>query len=249
MKPSAFRVLIGAAVALGLAALQAGGAEPAPPGAPADAAAFPLSAYAAIGSSVEQSGHFAELGWNDAQLAAFIDGLRAAFHGKGYPMDDASLRLTAEMSRQIGEIVARAQQQAAAGPEQKKQFEKYFKEMRRTLGMQVSDSGLGYSVEPGRNGIRPRPGDTIVITCEARAAGTSTPLQQLSAPNLRVKLDGMLPGLMEGIQMMSVGSRGVFALPPALSFGNGQWPEGVESGTLLVYSITLHDVISAGAKP
>src|ERR1035438_4308718 len=96
------------------------------------------------------------------------------------------------MSRRIGEIVARAQQQETETLEQKKQFETYFKEMRKSLGLQVADSGLGYSVQPGRNGIRPRPGDTIVITCEARAAGAAARLPQLSAERIKVKMDGMI---------------------------------------------------------
>ncbi len=261
MTPFAPKVSRSIGLVLGLAACLAARAEQAaqpdapaaaaPPGpvAAADSGAYPLSAYAAIGSSVEQSGHFAELGWNDAQLSAFLDGVRAAFQGKGYPMDDASQKLTAEMSRRIGEIVARAQQQGTETLEQKRQFAKFFKEMRMSLGLQVADSGLAYSVQTGRNGIRPRPGDTIIITCEARLAGGSAVLPQLSAERIKVKMDGMMPGLMEGLQMMTVGSRAVFLLPPALSFGQGTWPDGVERGSLLVYSIMLHDVVSAGTKP
>ncbi len=230
----------------------AGASDPAgaavQPSAAAAMPAFPLSAYSAFGSSLAQTGHFAQLGWSEAQFNAFLDGIRAAFQGKGYPMDDSSRQLTLEMSRRIGEIAARERQQAAGAPDAKGQLEQYFREMQKRLGLQVSDSGLGYNVQPGRNGIRPRPGDIIVFTCNATAADGTTKLPQLSSENIRVKMDGMLPGLMEGLQMMTVGSHAIFVVPPALSFGQGPWPEGVERGSPLVYWITLNDVIAAGAR-
>lgn len=245
----------GALLALGLAACAAaappdaaapvGGTSPATAG----ASALPLSAYQGVGSDLAQSAHFADLGWNEAQLNAFLDGFRAAFQGKAYPMDAAARQLSAEMSRKFGEIAARARQQGVMTAEEKAQRDSYFKDLRKRFGLQTADSGLGYNVEPGRNGIRPRPGDTVVFTCEARGADGVTKLPQLSSERIRVRMDGMLPGLMEGLQMMTVGSHAVFVLPSALSFGEGPWPDGVPRGSPLIYSITLHDVISAGAQP
>jgi FKBP-type peptidyl-prolyl cis-trans isomerase FkpA len=217
-------------------------------GKPADDAKvlFPLSAYSAFGSSLAQSGHFSQLGWNEAQFNAFLDGIRAAYGGKPIPMDDTSRQMAAEMGRRIGEIASSAGRRAAGPPDQKAQLEHYFKDMRKRLGLQISDSGLGYNVQAGRNGIRPRPGDTIVFSCAATAADGTTKLPQLSSEGIRVKMDGMLPGLMEGLQMMTVESHAVFVLPPSLSFGAGPWPEGIQPGSPLVYWIALHEVISAG---
>lgn len=212
--------------------------------------AFPLSAYSAFGSSLARTGHFAELGWADAQFDALLDGMLAAFHDKVVPMDASSQQLAAQTSRRIKEIMARARQEADGTLDQKGRLARYFKVMRKRLELQISDSGLGYNVEPAdRNGVRPRPGDTIILTCHAAAADGVTKLPQLSAERIRVKMEGMLPGLMEGLQMMTVDSSAVFVLPPSLSFGAGAWPDGVERGSPLVYTITLNDVISAGAQP
>jgi FKBP-type peptidyl-prolyl cis-trans isomerase len=62
-------------------------------------------------------------------------------------------------------------------------------------------------------------------------------------------MEGMLPGLMEGLQMMTVGATAVFVLPPSLSFGEGAWPEGVERGSPLVYYMSLGDVTVPGQMP
>jgi FKBP-type peptidyl-prolyl cis-trans isomerase len=220
------------------------GVAPSVPAAP-PAQAFPLSAFSALGSSLAQTGHFAELGWSEVQFNAFMEGIRAGFQGKGYPMDDSAQRLAADVSRRIGEIAAHTRQ-AAWTPGQKGQLERYFKDMQKRLSLQVSGSGLGYNVQPGKNGIRPRPGDTIVLTVNATAADGTTRLPQLSAERIRVKMEGMMPGLMEGLQMMTVGSEAVFVIPPVLSFGDKPWPDGVERGSPLVYWVTLHDVTAAG---
>jgi FKBP-type peptidyl-prolyl cis-trans isomerase len=120
--------------------------------------------------------------------------------------------------------------------------------MEKRLGLQTSGSGLRYNVQPGKNGVRPRPGDTIVVTVHATGADGTTKLPQLSAERISVKMDGMMPGLAEGLQMMTVGAEAVFVIPPSLSFGDKTWPEGVERGSPLVYWVTLHDVTAFGTQ-
>ena len=198
---------------------------------------YPAAAYSAFGSSFAISAHFAELGWSEGELGAFLDGMKAAMGGHPVPMDEVARRLVGEMGRRVAE----AAQQGGAAVDPKARLARYFKGMRRRLGLQVADSGLGYNVQTGRNGIRPRPGDWIVFSCVATTADGRTRIPQLCTERIRVRMEGLLPGLMEGLQMMTVGSTAVFVLPPSLSFGEGEWPEGVERGSPLVYYIALGD--------
>jgi FKBP-type peptidyl-prolyl cis-trans isomerase FkpA/FKBP-type peptidyl-prolyl cis-trans isomerase FklB len=230
-----------AATALGAAAQAADPAAqsvtpPAPAAAPGD---FPLTAYAAFGSSLVQSGHLGELGWNEAQVGAFLEGMRAAFAGKPAPADDAARQFAVEMGRRIQAIGSGAPAPAVPAADARARLERYFKEMRRRLALQIAASGLGYNVTTSNSGVRPRPGDTVVLTVQAVAADGATKLPQLSGEHLRARLDGMMPGLKEGLQMMTVGAHAVFVIPPALSFGGGTWPEGVAPGMPLIYYVTL----------
>ena len=211
--------------------------------------AYPLSAFAAVGSSLSQSGHLGELGWSDEQIAAFLDGVRAAFHGKGYPFDNTAERLQAEISRQVGEIETRERRRAVEAFAQPGRLEQYLKEMRKRYSLQQTDSGLCYNVQSGRPGLRPGPGDTVVVSCIATAADGKTRLPQLSSGRVHAKMAGLLPGFMEGLQMMTVDSQAMFILPPSLSFGEGKWPDGVDRGTPLIFFITLHEVISGDNPP
>lgn len=209
---------------------------------------YPLFAFSALGSSLEQTGHFGDLGWSEAQFNAFLDGMRAAYQGKAFSMDASAQRLSAEVARRIGEIAAQARPQESWASPRKGRLEGYMRDMERRLGLQQSASGLGYNVQPGKNGVRPRPGDTILVTVHATAADGTTRLAQLSAERISIRMDGMMPGLMEGLQMMTEGAEAVFVIPPSLSFGDNAWPDGVERGSPLVYWVTLHGV-TAGAQP
>ena len=216
--------------------------SPAPESGPA---ALPLPAFAALGSSFAQSNKLGDLGWSEDQIGAFVAGVNAALHGKAFAMDDTARQVSAEMGRRLHEVEAHRQQQAAEEFAQPGRLEKYMKEMRKRHAMELSDSGLLYNIQPGRSSIRPRPGDTIVVSCSATAADGITKLPQLSNDHMRIKLENMLPGFMEGFQMMTLESQAKFILPPALSFGNGEWPQGVSRGTPLLFMVTLHEVVSA----
>ena len=225
-----------AETAPGTAAAGAGTAQPAP--------TFPLSAYSAIGSAFAEGNHLTELGWTDQQVAAFVDGIRAAFQGKSYPFDEVAGQASAEMGRRIQAVLARAQQPAAAATAvAPANLEEYMKAQRDRLGLQQADSGLAYRVELGRGGPRPRVSDTVVFSCVAMAADGRTKLPQLTVQHARAKMTDLFPGFIEGFQMMTVESTAVFVLPPSLSFGSSEWPQGIQPGSPILFEITLHEII------
>jgi FKBP-type peptidyl-prolyl cis-trans isomerase len=212
--------------------------------------AFPLTAYSAFGSSVGLGGHFGEVGWTQDQFDAFAEGMRSAFKGKPYEVEDPARQLAADMGRKIAAIEA-----GAAAPQPAQAFDssrlvQYMQDAVKRYHLQLSDSGLGYNVTAGRNGIRPRLGDTVVVSCSAVAFDGTTKIPQLSSGRIRSKVDQMFPGFREGLQMMTIDSHAIFVLPPALSFGHGQWPEGVSPGSPIIFEVTLLEVIPAAApKP
>jgi FKBP-type peptidyl-prolyl cis-trans isomerase FkpA len=235
-------LLLAASVAARADQAPTANAAPAASAAPAPAAsAYPLSVYSAIGSSFAEGNHLPELGWTDAQIAAFIEGIRSAFNGKPYPMDAAARQASDEMGKRAQEIDSQPHQKASPPPDALRQ---YIKEACKRLGLDEADSGLCYSIAALGKGDRPGPDDTVVISCSALAADGHTKLPELSSARFRVKVADLLPGLREGVQMMAVGSQGVFLLPPALSFGAGEWPKSVESGSPILFQVTLHAVVN-----
>lgn len=218
------------------------------PAAPAKGAAeFPLEAYAALGSAIAQNTRLPGLGWNDAQIEAFLGGLRAAFKGKPYALDERTKVLQADIRRRLQEIAAK-ETSAGGGQEyfaDPARLEAYLKEAAKTLHLERSDSGLAYNIISRGEGARPGPDDTVVISCKVTTADAKTDLPQLGADHRRIKVSELLPGLAEGAQMMTKDSVGMFILPPDLSFGQNEWPAGVERGTPLIFTLALHEVIVA----
>jgi FKBP-type peptidyl-prolyl cis-trans isomerase len=208
---------------------------------------FPLTAYSAFGSSVGLGGHFGELGWTQDQFDAFAEGMRSAFKGKPYEVDDSARELAAEMGQKIKQIEAGTAEPPPAQAFDPSKLVPYMRDAAKRFHIQLSDSGLGYNVSAGQNGIRPRLGDTVIISCSAVAFDGTTKLPQLSSGRIRSKVEQMFPGFREGLQMMTIGSHAIFVLPPALSFGHGQWPEGTSPGSPIIFEVTLLDVIPAPA--
>jgi FKBP-type peptidyl-prolyl cis-trans isomerase FkpA len=127
--------------------------------------------------------------------------------------------------------------------------EAYMREARQRFAMQQTDSGLLYRLEAVGAGSRPRRDDTIVLSFSALAPDGKTELPQLSRQKLRTKVADLLPGLAEGVQMIALGSRILFIVPPKLSFANGEWPAGIEPGTPLIFRVELQDIIVGGSAP
>lgn len=206
---------------------------------------FPLTAFSAIGSSFAEGNHLPELGWSDAQVEAFIDGIRAAFKGRPYLIDEGAKRVSAAMGEKMKEIQSRSGVRAMVATDQLAQ---YLKQASRRLSLEEADSGLCYAVQETGKGSRPGPDDSVVISIQALAADGQTPLPDLSAGHFQVKVSDLMPGLREGVQMLAVGSHGTFLVPPSLSFGKGEWPTGIPKGDPILFQVGLIDVLSPGGS-
>ena len=237
-----------------LVALPAVAAPPASPppvefnvsGTPAPSAAgLPLEGFKGVGMMFVKNNRLDRLGWTEAEIAAFVAGVHAALRGEALGYDDATRRVGADMVRRVREL-DQAKPAVTGSFAQPGKLDSYLKEIKKRLRMQESDSGLLYLVKTVGRGARPTPNDTVVITLAGAGAEGDKALPAISGENVRIKVADLLPGLREGVQMLAVGSDAVFVLPPALSFGEGEWPEGVERGQPLTFALTLHEVIAAG---
>lgn len=206
----------------------------------------PLEAYAAVGASLVRDNRLAQLGWSEAQIEAFLRGVRAGFRGEGPSVDTKAQGLLNDIGRRMqeleqAELKSRYGAEAFARPGY---LAEYMKEKRKQFGLEATDSGLSYGMRSAGSGVRPAPEDTIVISYKVTGADAQTELPQLKVEKLKVKLSDLLPGLAEGFQMMTVESIAMMILPPDLTYGDGPWPPGTERGTPLIYTMKLHEVIS-----
>lgn len=239
--PCSFPRLTSALLVL-VASVQA--AEPPPP-AGSPPAAFSPETYAAVGSAFAQNTRLAELGWTEAQFNAFLDGVRATFQGRPRALDAQARLLHDAIGLRVQALVAqeaRARQDHFADPAR---LAAYMKDVAKTFKLQIADSGLAFGLVSRGGGARPGPDDSVVVSYNAVAADAKTELPALSVKQHRIKVAELLPGLAEGIQMMTMGSSAILVLPPDLSYGGAEWPPDVARGTPLIFTVALHEISAA----
>lgn len=235
MKSGFLALLICSATAALAQAPQPAAPSALPPAAPGD-----LAAFEQFGSTVARSAGAADLGWTEAQLEAFIAGIRAAHAQRPVAMTDAGRALLATVQRRVADVRAGERTEAADA-----ELARFMRDARVSVAMQRAESGLLYRIIYPGSGPRPLPRDEVVANFHTVMPDGKTPVPVLSGDGLRVRVGEMPPGLDEALQMIALGGRGVFVIPPHLSFGEGSWPEGLERGTPLLVQIESADIIPA----
>lgn len=105
-------------------------------------------------------------------------------------------------------------------------LEQFLRNVRENAAMVQTKSGLLIHIMAPGAGARARPQDAVVVTLSAKGPQGSD-LPQFKLRSARMKVADLMPGLAEGVQMTALGGRALLMLPPSLSFGSGQWPNGI----------------------
>ncbi len=213
-----------------LDALSASAATPAASALPRE-----LTPYAALGSNMAENNRIADLGWTAAQFNAFLEGMRSSYEGRGVPMDDPALRLREDLSRRVQQMLT---------SENPDPLETYFRTLRETESVQRTASGLHYRMTEVGEGAPPRADDTVILSLTARLPDGSY-VPELNQQRTRAVVRDLLPGLAEGLQLLAIGGKALFYVPPALGFGESP-PPSIPPGAPVIYFAELHDVIPAG---
>lgn len=194
-----------------------------------------LAPYAALGSFMAENNRIPDLKWSAGQFAAFQDGFRSSYEGRGLPLDEPATKLRDDINRRV---------QAMLETERPDPVKDYFRFLREKEGVKESSTGLHYRVTEEGTGDTPKPGDTIVISYAAGLPdGKSLPA--LSRSRTKVVVRDLLPGLAEGVQLLKVGGKGLIYVPAALSFKETDWPAQLPPGVPLVIFVEMHDIIPA----
>ena len=165
-----------------------------------------------IGGSLKQQG--AEI-----DLDSLFDAIRATYN-------DEALAMTPEQAATIREefiakrrAEAEADRQAAAATNAA-EGDKFLLENRLKEGVVVTDSGLQYTVIGMGDGAKPSASDKVTVNYR----GTLLDGQEFDSSYARnqpvsFQLDQVIPGWTEGLQLMPVGSKFMFFIPPNLAYG------------------------------
>jgi len=184
-----------------------------------------------IGSSLKQQG--AEL-----DLDSLFEAIRATYNGEPLAMTPEQAATVREefIAKRRAEAETQRQTQGAANAAE---GDKFLLENRVKEGVQVTDSGLQYKVIQMGEGAKPAATDRVTV----HYRGTLLNGEEFDSSYSRnqpmtFQLDQVIPGWTEGVQLMPVGSKFMFYIPPGLAYGeNGGGPIGPNAK--LIFEVEL----------
>ena len=136
------------------------------------------------------------------------------------------------------------EQQEAAGKAAREAGENFLAENAKREGVKVTETGLQYEVLTPALGIKPTPTDTVTCHYEGRLIdGTVFDSSYRRGEPASFPLQGVIRGWIEGLQLMSIGSKFRFFIPFDLAYG----AQGA-GGSIPPYAALIFDVELLGIE-
>jgi FKBP-type peptidyl-prolyl cis-trans isomerase FkpA/FKBP-type peptidyl-prolyl cis-trans isomerase FklB len=184
-----------------------------------------------IGNSLKQQGA-------DLDLDSLFEAIRATYKGEPLAMTPEEAATVREefIAKRRAEAEGQRQSQGAANAAE---GDKFLLENRVKEGVQVTESGLQYKVVLMGDGAKPAATDRVTV----HYRGTLLNGEEFDSSYSRnqpmtFQLDQVIPGWTEGVQLMPVGSKFMFYIPPGLAYGeNGGGPIGPNA--TLIFEVEL----------
>ena len=174
----------------------------------------------------------------DIELDALVEAIRATYTGGELAMTPDEAKTFREAYIEKRRVAAQAERETLAAANAA-EGDKFLLENRNQEGVVVTDSGLQYKVVQMGEGAKPAATDRVTV----HYRGTLLNGEEFDSSYSRnqpatFQLDQVIPGWTEGVQLMPVGSKFMFYIPPDLGYGpGGGGPIGPNS--TLIFEVEL----------
>jgi FKBP-type peptidyl-prolyl cis-trans isomerase len=193
------------------------------------------SSYA-IGMSI---GHSLKDSGVDVDVDAFVAGARAMLEG-GTPLLDNKAALEARMAFMQKEMAVKAARTKKVGEANEKTSEAFLEANKAKPGVKTTASGLQYKVLTEGKGPKPKATDTVTVNYRGTLIdGTEFDSSYKRGQPSTFKLDQVIPGWTEGLQLMPVGSKFRLFLPPKLAYGEHGAGGVIGPNQALIFDVEL----------
>ena len=186
-----------------------------------------------LSTSIEKPG---EIGI-DLDKALVLKGIEDVFAGNGQ-LTDEDLRAALEsLDKRVAEkMQVKAAEASAAAIQAGEDFRAEFEKQE---GVMKTESGLLYQVVEAAEGESPKETDTVVVHYTGTLTdGTKFDSSVDRGEPATFPLNRVIPGWTEGVQLMTVGSKYKFVIPPELAYGDQESP-AIPANSTLVFDVEL----------
>jgi len=148
-------------------------------------------------------------------------------------LEEAGNAINARMEQQFAE-------QTAAN---RKRGEDYLKSNAEQEGVKVTDSGLQYNVITEGDGAKPSASDQVTVHYRGTLVdGTEFDSSYARGEPASFRLNQVIPGWTEGVQLMSVGSKYRFVIPQDLAYGERGAGGAIGPFETLIFEVELLEI-------
>ena len=184
-----------------------------------------------IGADIGQNLKRSELDLNPAFLA---QGIKDSFAGKTV-LTDEEMKATLQAFQVEMQNKLQAKQKALA-EKNKAESDKFLEENKKKEGVVTTPSGLQYKILKEGTGAKPKATDTVSVNYVGTLVN-GTKFDESKEP-VTFPVEGVIPGWVEALQLMPVGSKWQLVIPPSLAYGENA-PPVIGPNQALVFEVEL----------
>jgi len=170
-------------------------------------------------------------------LDLVVQGLRDGAHNKAALSESDARRIVRAFAQQMDTVMRRQQDERAEA--NARAGESYRAENAKRSGVQTTASGLQYEVLSEGDGARPARTDTVTVHYRGTLIDGSEFDSSHGNEPVTFALDRVIPGWTEGLQLMTVGSKYRFVLPPELGYGERGAAPDIGPNATLIFEVEL----------
>jgi len=175
-----------------------------------------------------------------------VKGLRDGLAGAPGLLNDEEIQ--AVMGEFQQKMMAQQQaKQAAAGEKNKKEADAFLAANKSKQGVITTASGLQYQILQEGTGATPKPTDQVTVHYKGTLLDGKVFDSSYDRSEPATFIVGqVIPGWVEALQLMKVGSKAKLFIPPALAYGESGAGQDIGPNSLLIFEVEL---LKAEAAP
>jgi FKBP-type peptidyl-prolyl cis-trans isomerase FklB len=178
----------------------------------------------------------------EADPLMIYKGIYDALEGnEAYFNDSVREQLVADFNEVVKQLEEKRFKEMVA--ENKEAGRKFMEQNKVVTGVVELPSGLQYKIlKIGKGSQFPAATDSITIHYRAMYTDRTTFDMSYETGPVGIRVDHLVKGLSDGIQLMKKGAIWEFYIPPELGYGDQNYRDLIPGGSTVIYSVELIDI-------